>query len=65
MAAKRWVRVTANLSLGAYEVFEATGQLGEQSWPSTPFGELLRIAFRDRFISSLDHPVLRRLRGEA
>jgi hypothetical protein len=65
MAAKRWVRVTANLSLGAYEVFEATGQLGEPSWPSTPFGELLRIAFRDRFISSLDHPVLRRLRGEA
>jgi hypothetical protein len=64
MASKRWVRVTANLSLGAYEVFEATGQLGEPAWPSTPFGELLRIAFRDRFISSLDHPVLRRLRGE-
>jgi hypothetical protein len=65
MATKRWVRVTANLSLGAYEVFEATGQLGEPSWPSTPFVELLRIAFRDRLISSLDHPVLRRLRGEA
>ena len=26
--------------------------------------ELLRTAFKDRFISTLDHPVLRRLRGE-
>ena len=26
--------------------------------------ELLKVAFKDRFISSLDHPVLRKLRGE-
>ncbi|HEY7157900.1 MAG TPA: hypothetical protein VH575_28340 [Gemmataceae bacterium] len=65
MAARGWVRVAANLSLGAYEVFQATGQLGEPAWPSTPFSELLRVAFKERFIDSLDHPVLRRLRGEA
>jgi hypothetical protein len=65
LAAQGWVRVTANLSLGAYEVLQATGQLGEPDWPVLPFAELLRIAFKERYIASLDHPVLRRLRGEA
>jgi hypothetical protein len=64
-AAGRWVRVAANMALGAYDVFEAAGQLGEPDWPPATFAELLRVAFRDRFIDSLDHLVLRRLRGEA
>jgi hypothetical protein len=64
MAAKGWVRIAANMPLGAYDVFRATGQLPEPEWPDVPFRELLCIAFRDRFIQSLDHPVLRRLRGE-
>jgi hypothetical protein len=64
-ATKGWVRVAANMSLGAYDVFESGGQLGEPEWPALPFGQLLRIAFRDRYIDSLDHPVLHRLRGEA
>jgi hypothetical protein len=64
-ATRGWVRVTANLSLGAYDVLEAVAQLGEPDWPVLPFRELLRVAFRDKLIDSLDHPVLRRLRGEA
>jgi hypothetical protein len=64
MATKAWVRVTANLSLGAYEVFHATGQLPEPVWPDKTLRELLAMAFRDKLIDSLDHPVLRRLRGE-
>jgi hypothetical protein len=63
-AAKEWVRVVANVSLGAYDVYRASAQLSEPEWPDTPFKEILRIAFRDRLIASLDHPVLRRLRGE-
>ena len=46
------------------KVFEATGQLPDPEWPDLPFKELLRIAFKDRFISDLNHPVLHRLRGE-
>jgi hypothetical protein len=65
MATKGWVRVTANMALGAYEVFQATGRLPDPEWPQVSFGELLRIAFRDRYIDSPDHPVLRRLRGDA
>jgi hypothetical protein len=64
MAQEGWVRVAANMALGAYEVWPATGQLGEPQWPSTPFTELLRVAFKERYIDSLNHPVLRRLRGE-
>jgi hypothetical protein len=59
-----WIRVAANLALGAYEVWEATGDLPEATWPEVAFRELLRIAFKDRLIASLDHPILRRLRGE-
>jgi hypothetical protein len=63
-AIKGWVRVAANMALGAYDVFEANAQLTEPDWPDVPLKELLRVAFKDRYIDSLDHPVLRRLRGE-
>jgi hypothetical protein len=63
-ATTRWVRIAANMSLGAYDLFEAAAQLGEPDWPQTPFNELLRVAFKGRCIDNLDHPVLRRLRGE-
>jgi len=64
LATNRWVRVTANLGLGAYEIFEASAALPEPVWPDISFTQLLSIAFRDRFINSPDHPVLKRLRGE-
>jgi hypothetical protein len=63
-ATKRWVRVAANMPLGAYDVFEASAQLTEPDWPAVPFRDLLRVAFKERFIDTLDHPVLRKLRGE-
>ncbi len=61
---RAWVRVVADMSLGAYQVFEAGEDLPNPTWPETPFGELLRIGFRDRLVDSLDHAVLRKLRGE-
>lgn len=64
-AKDRWVRVKANQSLGAYELFEATGDFPEPEWPSLPFEEILKIAFRNHYVDSLEHPLVRRLRGEA
>ena len=64
MAQKQWIRVAANMSLGAYEVYQAMADIPEPEWPETTFQEILRVAFKDRFIRSLDHPVVRRLRGE-
>ncbi len=60
----RWVRVQANMSLGAYEVWEASAKLPDPQWPDQAFNDLLRTAFKDRYISDLQHPVLTRLRGE-
>jgi len=54
----------ANMSTGAYDIDEAHGKLGEPEWPELSMGELLKIAFKDRYIDSYDHPVLKRLRGE-
>ena len=65
LATKKWVRVQSNMALGAYDVYEALADIPEPDWPAVPFKELLRVAFKDRFIDALDHPVLRRLRGEA
>jgi len=64
LAMKRWIRLTANMSLGAYEVFEATGDLPEPEWPDVPFPEILKIAFRDRIVDGADHPLVQRLRGQ-
>ena len=61
---KKWVRVSANMSLGAYDVFEATGEIPEPEWPELDLGQILEIAFKGRFIKDSDHPALKRLRGE-
>jgi len=65
LAEKQWIRLAANRSLGAYETFIATGDLPAPEWPDKTFRELLRIAFRDKYIDTLDHPVVKRLRGSA
>jgi hypothetical protein len=64
IAMTRWVRVNSNMSLGAYDLHHAENQKSEPEWPEASFQELIKIAFRDRLIDSLDHPVIRRLRGE-
>ena len=59
-----WLKLVSNRSLGAYEIYEAAGNLSEPEWPELSFQELLEIAFKDHFIRSMDHPEVRRLRGE-
>jgi hypothetical protein len=61
----RWVRVAANMALGAYEVFEASANIPEPAWPDLSFPELLKIAFQDRLVDRPDHPVILKLRGAA
>jgi hypothetical protein len=63
LARESWVRVSANMSLGAYDLAVASHQTAPE-WPDLSMGEILKVAFRDRFIRDPDHPVLRRLRGE-
>ena len=63
LAKKTWVRLGADMSLGAYRIYAAQGDLSEPEWLEKPLNELLEIAFRGRVIDSEDHPVVKRLRG--
>jgi hypothetical protein len=63
-ARDRWVRIVANRALGGYDVMTASFDR-EPLWPKETQTELLKVAFRDRMIDSLDHPVVKRLRGVA
>jgi hypothetical protein len=60
-----WIRLSANMDLGAYEIALANGSFPEPVWPDLPFRELLRIGFKGgRIIEGPDHPVMQKLRGE-
>jgi hypothetical protein len=67
VATQSWTRVVSNRALGGYEahVAPASATWGDPKWPTEPMSELMRRAFKDHFITNLDHPVLKRLRGEA
>ena len=60
---RNWIRMKSNMSLRAYEIFQAENSIPDPTWPEQSFGELLRIAFRDRLINTIDHPAVKRLRG--
>lgn len=63
-ARTKWIRLMANMGAGTYDVLEAAGNFPEPEWPDLPLRQMLSIAFKDRVIGDLDHPVLKRLRGE-
>ncbi len=63
LAMTRWVRVKANMALGAYEISEAASTIPDPTWPPVSFQELLRIAFRHQYVDSINHSVVDRLRG--
>lgn len=65
LAAEKWVRLSADMGLGAYRIDVAMGEFPEPVWPiDVTFADLLRIGFKGKMIEDLEHPVLRRLRGE-
>jgi hypothetical protein len=64
LAEESWVRVVADMSAGFYVPYAAQGELPEPAWPDMSLEELLRLAFGQRFIRDVNHPVLRQLRGE-
>lgn len=60
-----WVRAKANMSKGAYDAQKAKGKLEAPLFPDKTFSELLEAGFGDgKLIDSVDHPVVKRLRGE-
>jgi hypothetical protein len=62
-ATKSWIRMVSNRELGAYDVHLPEMSYPDPEWPDIAFEEILRIAFRNHFISDMDHPVIKMLRG--
>lgn len=63
-ATKTWVRMQADMGLGGYVFFTPLGELPPPEWPDMDLRQMLKLAFRNTFIDTPDHLVLRRLRGE-
>jgi len=64
LAKSKWVRIQANMSAGAYDTCVAEMQSVDPIWPEEDMTTILKIAFKDKVISSHDHPVLKELRGD-
>lgn len=62
-AKEKWIRLSANRSLGRYEVFEATADLPEPTWPSHSIEKLVEVAFAGKIITTPDHPIVQSLLG--
>lgn len=63
-AKSHWTRMASDMALGAYRIYKAEADLQDPEWPDKTFSELLEIGFRDRTIDSVEHPVIKRLRGQ-
>ena len=65
LAMKSWTRIVPNFGLGGYQAYVATANLPDPTWPALTLSEIVKTAFKDRYITAADHEILRQLRGEA
>jgi hypothetical protein len=64
LAGTRWVRMTANMEAGHYDILVAPAGIPDPAWPEESLADLMRIAFGNgRLIDAADHPVIKRLQG--
>ena len=61
IAKTQWIRIATGI--GCYDHYEPKGAIPEPVWPEIPFGEILRLAFKNRVIDSMDHPIMQALAG--
>jgi hypothetical protein len=59
----QWIRVLTNQETRSYDVLECEVEVPTPKFPEGGIRYLLKIAFRNRVIQTLDHPVLKALRG--
>jgi len=64
LAMDSWVRVSANQAARGYDVARSKAKLDDPQWPDVTFEELFKTAFKDLYIDTIEHPVIKELRGE-
>lgn len=57
------VRLRANTDQGFYDYLEALEAHPEPEWPTLSMREIVLLAFKDKFIKTLDHPIVKLLQG--
>jgi len=62
-AKMKWLRISANMHIGGYDVYEAEGTLPEPEWPDHTIDTLFAVAFRGKMITRIDHPVVQSALG--
>lgn len=55
----KWIRVIP--AHEGYEIREARARMSEPQWPDMSRNEIIQLAFEDRIIDSMEHPVAQRL----
>jgi hypothetical protein len=65
LAKQEWVRLVSNHQLGSYEILTASSVQEAPHWPAVAFEAVVNLAFKDRYIDTADHSVLRRLKDGA
>jgi hypothetical protein len=62
---REWGQLVADQDAGVYQVSFAEERLEEPKWPEQSFKEIFHLGFKRRWISDLNHPVFKQLRGRA
>jgi hypothetical protein len=63
VAEEKWVRMYSDTAAGYYKMHVAEGDYGEPAWTQFKLGELVKLAYKERLIDSLDHDVIKELVG--
>jgi hypothetical protein len=63
-ASRQWVRVIPDKSSNGYIIELPKVAPAPPTWPNYTFPEILEIAFGARYIDSLEHPLVKKLRGD-
>ena len=64
LAKEFWVRMSASMSAGCYQVVKAPGILVEPNWPDLSMEDWIQKAFKDFYIEDGEHKIVRELLGE-
>ncbi|ABA88055.1 hypothetical protein Pcar_0798 [Syntrophotalea carbinolica DSM 2380] len=63
-ARTEWVRLRRSITRKGYDIISAAKPFPEPVWSDETFENLIRQAFKNNVIGSLDHPIVKKLRGE-
>jgi hypothetical protein len=63
--AKNWYSVKARMGAKSYDLISPDGEIPEPDWGGIPsFDEILNACFAETLITSVDHPLVRKLNGQ-